>query len=543
MAKWQGTPVPNSGHVDKVYFNTSLSVDEVVNIIESANLTFTNDEMVILLATQEMTMGLTIQKYNNEYSIYDVFTGIFYFSSKIDSVAGTEFIGWNSEITYPIAVNGNALNELEGESVGAENDKLIDLFSTTPFVEVQEKVTLNSFLTGIADAIRSKKGTTDKINASNFASEIASISGGGGASAVIKTLPSWQGTAVPNNGYVENVYFNTSLSVDEVTSIFNKLTFTIDPSQDGIEIWSCFTDDTMSNVIAINHWIEEDYYRIYWLYGDSGNVKCVFTTESTLDYFGWNPNFNGIATFNMDNMLSSIGPSLGFTLENEKAANLFSITPFVQASGESIGLSGEYDGSSIEVSEAGKVDIKALIENKKIPLEINVNVKGGSGVETLIVLKYMIETVNMILDASKVVFNNPDNIPIYKSVMTILDYETGEIAFGDLELYEGELTFWNEGNIIESNTIDETNGSVTYYFIKPKDLIGKQCPYITGITLTIDNENLTTTCAILPNNFSVVEIGGILLIDNSGRSYIYEAGTYSTTNHKIELSNHIMIKS
>ena len=39
---------------------------------------------------------------------------------------------------------------------------------------------LNSFLTDIADAIRSKKGTTDKINASNFANEIRNISSGGG---------------------------------------------------------------------------------------------------------------------------------------------------------------------------------------------------------------------------------------------------------------------------------------------------------------------------------------------------------------------------
>lgn len=35
--------------------------------------------------------------------------------------------------------------------------------------------TLNSLLTAIADAIRSKKGTTAQINAQNFPSEIASI--------------------------------------------------------------------------------------------------------------------------------------------------------------------------------------------------------------------------------------------------------------------------------------------------------------------------------------------------------------------------------
>lgn len=34
--------------------------------------------------------------------------------------------------------------------------------------------------TGVADAIREKKGTTEKIKAKNFKSEILSISGGGG---------------------------------------------------------------------------------------------------------------------------------------------------------------------------------------------------------------------------------------------------------------------------------------------------------------------------------------------------------------------------
>ena len=39
---------------------------------------------------------------------------------------------------------------------------------------------LTDFLTDVADAIRAKKGTTEKINPQDFASEIASIEGGGG---------------------------------------------------------------------------------------------------------------------------------------------------------------------------------------------------------------------------------------------------------------------------------------------------------------------------------------------------------------------------
>lgn len=48
--------------------------------------------------------------------------------------------------------------------------------------------TLNSLLTAIADAIRSKKGTTAQINAQNFPSEIASIETSVKSQTVTKTV-------------------------------------------------------------------------------------------------------------------------------------------------------------------------------------------------------------------------------------------------------------------------------------------------------------------------------------------------------------------
>ena len=47
---------------------------------------------------------------------------------------------------------------------------------------------LKDFLTDVADAIREKKGTTGKINPQDFASEIASIEGGGGGAEKVEAL-------------------------------------------------------------------------------------------------------------------------------------------------------------------------------------------------------------------------------------------------------------------------------------------------------------------------------------------------------------------
>jgi len=63
-------------------------------------------------------------------------------------------------------------------------------------------MSLNSFLTSIANAIRNKKGTTEPINASNFASEIESIEVGGAGVSV------FEGTTDENTEVVIPIHKN-----------------------------------------------------------------------------------------------------------------------------------------------------------------------------------------------------------------------------------------------------------------------------------------------------------------------------------------------
>lgn len=60
-----------------------------------------------------------------------------------------------------------------------------------------------------------------------------------------------------------------------------------------------------------------------------------------------------------------------FLLDEEKFVSVSTNeeTPF--------NLSGEYDGSSIEVNANGEIDVKALLEEGKLPLKIKVNVTSG----------------------------------------------------------------------------------------------------------------------------------------------------------------------
>lgn len=135
---WQGTPVPNSGYVEKIYFNTNLSVDEVVAIIKKANLDYNSDfgfNMYPVLTDGISEMVLIVPT-DNGYKFGNEVVGGVYFNSDTG--------GWKENFNGEIQINGNLMTEAQGMTLGTQNDKLSSLFSITPFTKSSggEKTTL-----------------------------------------------------------------------------------------------------------------------------------------------------------------------------------------------------------------------------------------------------------------------------------------------------------------------------------------------------------------------------------------------------------------
>ena len=224
-------------------------------------------------------------------------------------------------------------------------------YSATPF---EEPIALKPFLEGIADAIREKKKTTELINAQNFRSEILSIKGGlievtelpevGEEDTVYKLLGS-KPTIVPNNGYVEKVYFNTSLSVEEVVSILENARV-----NGGTNAIINYDGKDLTFVKVVIDSIPT------WYIGNFSTLDVYFSSNTTggyADFVGWKSDFNGVLEINSEVTQGDV--------DNSKIIDLVSITPFeakeeyfVYENGEWVKISGgEPNLQEKEITENG----------------------------------------------------------------------------------------------------------------------------------------------------------------------------------------------
>ena len=157
-----------------------------------------------------------------------------------------------SDIHYG-TISVNDIVEFVGTGADLTNPNLIAWLESHA-TQIKSIIELKPFLTNIANAIRTKKGTTAQINAQNFASEIESIESGGGLVGYSGTINNERGsqyfiaglkedgTAVKtfstSDKYIFIVLFNTST---ESTYITGGIKYDIyygafRPTQDGFVI-------------------------------------------------------------------------------------------------------------------------------------------------------------------------------------------------------------------------------------------------------------------------------------------------------------------
>ena len=167
----EGTTVPNSGVLTNVYFNTDLSIEEVEELaskLEFVELPGWYGTHCIVAGDKELYKYINIARQDGyviiSYATEDDWFQIFHSSG-----------GWSEEKILDININlaSKAKDWYSGTTVnnlGSQNELIKDLISSKPF-----NIRVDGFCSNIAEAIRTRKKTTNSINAQNFDDEILSI--------------------------------------------------------------------------------------------------------------------------------------------------------------------------------------------------------------------------------------------------------------------------------------------------------------------------------------------------------------------------------
>ena len=229
----------------------------------------------------------------------------------------------------------------------------------------------------------------------------------------------WQGTNVVGGEYVEKLYFNTNLSVEEVNAICDKLTFT-----DGLYV---ILSTDISNSIFILDFRDVDggiaiFVNLNNYNGLVFNTSPVLAENYQVNLInGWVENLTNDYAFLIDGyVMEKFEPDeeMSVDINPNNTSQLISTTPFTQA--EEIILSGTYDGSPIETSES-EVNVKELINAKQIPLNIKFSGGNGGSGEQVRSLKKYLDTKKSCYD----MFSNNSSLTS-KELADILEYNDTE---------------------------------------------------------------------------------------------------------------------
>lgn len=188
----------------------------------------------------------------------------------------------------------------------------------------------------IADNVKSSTKTTKNLSLDEIA-EI--VKQGIGKSALVTTNIPQGKTPVPTEGTFENIYMNTSLSVDEVNSLLLNtlgpiespyLVFTEENSMD-LENINDISDVGMAAVILFDQ-TSGGYIIAHPMILEGIDLLVFFngtgTTQGYVNFKGWNPEFwRGTLKLKTGVLTNSLMGVLPVGQNNDKLSRLFSIEP------------------------------------------------------------------------------------------------------------------------------------------------------------------------------------------------------------------------
>ena len=290
--------------VEKVIFNTNLSVDETTEIL--SKLTYStipisdtqSFDVYTAYSNSDMSKAITIFKLDEETYEINLIKDISTFSYErifLNYDTGEENAGWHIK---ELDINEVGITEALGASVGSENDELLQVISMNN--EFTIDVNKNSIY-------RLKENDED-------------------------VILEYKGTAVPNSGAIESIYFNTSLTSDEVLNILNNLTWTNASvlGQSGFEFYPmlAYMNGNYPYALAFKKYTEAiDSHSV----GDINIAIVNFATMGTIEFFyghyngGWQT-FTNPYPINATLLSELSGIPLG--TQNDLISSLISTTPF-----------------------------------------------------------------------------------------------------------------------------------------------------------------------------------------------------------------------
>ena len=343
---WQGTPFSiNGGIVSKICFNIEMTPEEFVSIVDK-----TIDELAepMGMPTNEIGLPVFLTDDDSVFCGLALYEGVYTLQMAVDGRNYTYFVYSKDANAHQTLIDTYgfigwrpSLQEINGV-IETKNIETMEMSLILP----------PSYLSLIEKAFENVSAIISMTPFVQTQAETIQLSGDyDGSTIAIDVSAKWNdGTAVPNTGYIEKVYINTGLSLNEVMQILAIL----DGENGYLVLSASQTDREMMN-----------YPFLYAGYNPTEGILTIYGKSATdsgvvamLDNSGWNPNFNGEFIVNHEVYSKFTDTNKEHPDANAFFTKLFSITPFTK-------------------TEGNKIDVRELLDNRKLPLTINV--KGASG--------------------------------------------------------------------------------------------------------------------------------------------------------------------